>query len=110
MKELKMKNKTKAWRKISKTLNGEGKLVRIARHYRNFMARQKETKAYPSYLIIGLLKHATIATPVFDKAFDEARQKWIEQMGKQNESVTENLTPLDTNDNIIDVEPILTGA
>ncbi len=69
------KNKTKEWRKQSRVVDPTtGILRRVGRMYRNIRMNYSG-KAYPNEMVILLMKHAGIHTPVFDERLSAVKQR-----------------------------------
>ena len=69
----------RAWRKIPRTTDESGQVIRLGRKYRNYMRSMETTKAYPTMQILGMMKRGGIETPVFDVRFESARKEMLAQ-------------------------------
>lgn len=81
-------NKTREWRKQRRVETADGKVMRVGRYFRNLRMNMPTMKAYPTELMILLMKHANIETPKFDAGMVAMRQKEAElKAAKESEIV-----------------------
>jgi hypothetical protein len=81
-------NKSKEWRKQSKLLDPTtGNMHRVGRKFKAVSQQMSSGKTYPTEMIVLLMKHADIETPIFDANLKKMHQ--LSNASKVKEEIVE---------------------